>query len=67
MKSEPIDSSSLIRRMLSASSSATLNCRILRLARARRVSGMLFDTTSSSSSEPSTLSTAAPDRTAWVQ
>src|SRR3546814_8321748 len=64
---ELTDSPNAIRRIVSASSSATLSWRILPQALAASDSGIVSVTTSSSSSERVTLSIAAPDSTGCVQ
>src|SRR6185312_270403 len=61
--SELTDSSSRIRRIVSASSSATDNCRIWRQLLACADRGIVSVTMSSSSADFEILSTAAPDNT----
>src|SRR5690606_28389811 len=65
--SELTDSPNAIRRIVSASSSATPSWRILPQPRAASDSGMVSVTTSSSSWEPLMLSIAAPESTGCVQ
>src|SRR3546814_19757767 len=63
---ELTDSTNAIRRIVSASSSATLSWRILPQALAASDSGIVSVTTRSSSSERVTLSIAAPHSTGFV-
>jgi hypothetical protein len=66
MYSELTDSSSLMRRMVSASNPATLNCRIREHAIPASDSGMVSVTTNESNTEFDMRSIAAPDNTACV-
>ena len=66
MYNELTDSSSLMRRIVSASSAATLNCRIFAQAPPADVNGIVSVTTSSSKTEPEIRSIAEPDSTGCV-
>src|SRR5690606_15209649 len=65
--SELTDSPKAMRRMVSASSSATLSWRIRPQALAASDSGMVSVTTSSSRADFAMLSIAGPESTGWVQ
>src|SRR5579863_1309858 len=64
--SELTDPSSRMRRIVSASSSATDSCRMRPALLAAGLNGIVSVTTSSSSAELVILSTAPPDNTGWV-